>query len=79
MRQFCLSLVIFLSTAVALFSDEIKPGDKAPVLNGVTYVKGGEPKPLDGGIISVVELWATWCGPCRTSIHTPYQITKAIW
>ena len=76
MRQFCLSLVIFLSTAVALFSDEIKPGDKAPVLNGVTYVKGGEPKPLDGGIVSVVELWATWCGPCRTSIPHLTKLQK---
>jgi thiol-disulfide isomerase/thioredoxin len=41
-------------------------GERAPALDGVTWLQGEAFAPK--GAISVVEFWATWCPPCRTSI-----------
>lgn len=53
-------------------------GDPAAPLNIATWVQGD---PVDlaavkGEKIVVVEFWATWCGPCRTSIPHLTELQK---
>mmetsp|Transcript_30036 Transcript_30036/g.76493 ORF Transcript_30036/g.76493 Transcript_30036/m.76493 type:complete len:207 (-) Transcript_30036:398-1018(-) len=44
-------------------------GTKCPVIEGLTFLKGSPIVPgKDLGTVLVLELWATWCGPCVQSI-----------
>jgi thiol-disulfide isomerase/thioredoxin len=52
-----------------------KLGDAAYPLTGLTYVKG-EPVTITLGKVYVVEFWATWCPPCRTSIPHLTELRK---
>jgi thiol-disulfide isomerase/thioredoxin len=56
----------------------LKVGDPAPPLRVAKWIKG---KPVDlskagKDQVFVIEFWATWCGPCRTSIPHLSQIQK---
>ena len=57
-----------------------KVGDRAKPLNIAAWVKGATAEaPIDvtdGKNIYVVEFWATWCGPCKTSIPHLTELQK---
>lgn len=50
-------------------------GQKAAPLEGLTYVKG-KPVTFQKDKVYVVEFWATWCPPCRTSIPHLTEVQK---
>ena len=70
------SLAAFGTLALALPSELLGPGSPAPALEIKKWFKGKEVAELEAGKIYVVEFWATWCGPCRTSIPHITELAK---
>jgi len=62
-----LAVLISAPTGVDAASASGKLGQPAASLNGLQWIKGG-PVEIKKGSVYVVEFWATWCPPCRTSI-----------
>lgn len=57
-------------------AQELTFGSKAPKLEVSKFVKGDEVKSFEKGKIYVVELWATWCPPCRETIPHLTELQK---
>lgn len=55
---------------------DLNVGDPAPSLTVGKWVKGDAVKELEKGKVHVVEFWATWCGPCKTSIPHLTEMAK---
>ena len=71
MRTIC--CLIALSLTVSLTAIEV--GSKAPAMNQVQWLQGSQPDLSKQ--VTIVELWATWCGPCVDAIpHLSQLNTK---
>ena len=63
-----------------LKNKEIVPlsiGDKAPPLKIASWIKGEPIQGYEADHITVVEFWATWCGPCKVSMPHISELQQA--
>jgi thiol-disulfide isomerase/thioredoxin len=54
----------------------LKAGDPSPALKATRWLQGDEVKTFERGKVYVVEVWATWCGPCIAMMPHLAQLQK---
>ncbi len=70
------ALVLMGWMAGRLPAGDLGIGDAAPKLELQEFVKGEPVAKLEKGKTYVIEFWATWCGPCKTSIPHLTELQK---
>lgn len=69
-------LAAALLTIPTAFAGDVKPGAKAPEVKVAEWVKGKPFKSFSESEFTVVEFWATWCGPCIEAIPHLTELSK---
>ncbi|HRF58751.1 MAG TPA: redoxin family protein [Fimbriimonadaceae bacterium] len=70
-----LGALIALAGSAAAYAQNLNVGDPAPKIQVAKWVKGSEISDLSKGV-TVVEFWATWCGPCKATIPHLTELAK---
>jgi thiol-disulfide isomerase/thioredoxin len=71
-----LGMVLVFCAGRAAAEGALAVGDPAPKIEVKEFIKGDEVKKFEKGKVYVVEFWATWCPPCRTSIPHLTELQK---